>query len=239
MLSDAIKELFFTRDIMNSSAVMKILFPVLLVALFAATSLQVANAEAYVNATLLPKSIIVTTTINGVALKPNASSVLKYNADTLTVTWKLNESYAGNDTKYKSVFIKLCFGSMSATDRPWRKNNDNLMKSKTCKYAIKRQDYTAAGSSVTYKLVDTIPSAFYFVRVFVMNTTVAEASLPGHNAVALGSSTDKNRMTNLFTVEAYTGRSTGITIGIICFSIASYALLIGFFLVERMMKKNK
>lgn len=185
----------------------------------------------------LSKTLVVNASINGQPISVDGTSEMKYGLDNLTITWALNSSFAGKDADYKQVFFKLCFGAKSAIDRPWRKNNVDLRKSKTCKYSIKRFTYNASGGSLVYRAVDTIPDASYFVRAFVLNTTDREAG-PADHAVAFGQTTDVNRTKSLFHVIGFSGRNKGITIFTICFSVVSYATLIGYFLVERSRKKN-
>eukprot|EP00270_Netrium_digitus_P020032 TRINITY_DN809_c0_g1_i1.p1 TRINITY_DN809_c0_g1~~TRINITY_DN809_c0_g1_i1.p1 ORF type:complete len:218 (-),score=41.41 TRINITY_DN809_c0_g1_i1:367-1020(-) len=183
----------------------------------------------------LPKTLIVKAQIDG----HNATNnTLRYERDNLTVTWWLNQSFAGMDTNYKKVVIKLCFGMRSAVNRAWRKNYPDLQKSKTCKYKIAAQKYHPEGNTTTWQADKDTPGAYYFVRVFVLNSSDPTAS-PANNAIAFGQTTDKNRTKNLFMVEPYDGRSGSLNIVIIVLSFASYILLFGFFVVERLLKKTK
>lgn len=83
-----------------------------------------------------------------------------------------------------------------------------------------------------------VPGAFYFVRVFALNSSSSDAT-PANNAVAMGQSTNANATTNLVQVNAYMGTTITLDVVIIVVSVASYVLLFSIFFVERWIKKNK
>lgn len=216
---------------------MALKYTAVLVCILVLSLVSVSQAMSpYVNFTTLPKSLIVSAQINGQNI--TEGSTLLYMHDTLTVSWKLNSSFSGNDSNYKKVLIKLCFGASSAVDRAWRKNNANLLKSKTCKYKIAAQKYTPEGNTTKWKAPDDIPGAYYFVRAFVLNDSSTEA-VPGMNAVAFGQTSDKDRKAHLFQVIPYKGRTWTLNIAVIVISIASYATLAAYFVYERSSKKNR
>lgn len=185
----------------------------------------------------LSKTLVMNVTINEQLLTPNVNLTANQGTDRVGISWALNQTFAGNDTNYKQVFLKLCYGAPSAVNRPWRKNDPDLRISKTCKYGIKRFSYNSSGGSYIYYVPDNIPTGVYFVRAFVLNTTDREA-VPADNAVAFGQTTDSTRTANLFHVQGYMGTNTGIVAFTIGFSVLSYATLFGYFFMERAMKKN-
>jgi hypothetical protein len=217
-----------------------------------------------VNITTLDRSIVVTTRINGLEIA--SDSQLHYLQDNLTVAWHLNETFQGQDSTYKQVVIRLCYAAVSAQGRPWRAANTDLSKSKTCFSTIATQPYTTNSSSAlsydymghrpqynassfnvtgnitgnvtVWKAPNTTPGGYFFVRVFVLNSTSSGAT-PANNAVAMGQSTDANMTANTFEVVPYTGVTTSLIITIVVMSVGTYALLFGVFFAERMIKKNK
>eukprot|EP00897_Mesotaenium_endlicherianum_P006158 jgi/Mesen1/5570/ME000280S04666 len=191
------------------------------------------GAEGGVLFASLPKAIILTATINGQNV--TEGSKVKVREDVINIKWRLNETFAGQDGNFKGLFFKLCFGPSSQIDRPWRKNNADLSQSKTCKYPIKSINYTSSGS-LDYIPKDTVPGAYYFVRVFAVN--VSGCIAPGECAVAFGQTSNSSRTSNLFHVTPYSGRHTSLIIVAIVISIVSYLSLASFFIVERMLKKQ-
>eukprot|EP00271_Cylindrocystis_brebissonii_P007370 TRINITY_DN20771_c0_g1_i1.p1 TRINITY_DN20771_c0_g1~~TRINITY_DN20771_c0_g1_i1.p1 ORF type:complete len:226 (+),score=24.81 TRINITY_DN20771_c0_g1_i1:189-866(+) len=208
---------------------------------FSTLLLVSSRAEALgVNSTLLPKSLMVHVLIDGTKnVSVDNTSSIKYKENFLTISWKLNASFIGKDSAYKQVLLKFCYGQASAMNRKWRKNDADLSKSKTCHTVIKRFPYLngSVGNSTVWYPPDDVPTAYWFVRAFALNSSSKTAG-PGDSAVAIGSSTNMNRTSSLIHYTAYSGRSTGIVIGLICFSLMSYILLFSFFFVERVLTKN-
>ncbi|KAK1294378.1 High-affinity nitrate transporter 3.1 [Acorus calamus] len=150
--------------------------------------------------------------------------------DTITVSWSLNQTLAGNtDASYKTVKVKLCYAPVSQTDRGWRKTKDDLKKDKTCQFTITTGPYPAkapkSGGPFTWTVERDIPTATYFVRAYAFDASEKE--------VAYGQTTDAKKSTNLFEVKGITGRHASIDIAAACFSAFSVVSLAGFFVAEK------
>lgn len=163
---------------------------------------------------------------------PKSGQVLKAGEANITVTWSFNTSLpAGTDSAYKTVKVKLCYAPVSQKDRGWRKTKDELKKDRTCQHKIgKKRQYKASKDSVTWTIERDIPQATYFVRVYVFNAEEKE--------VAYGQSTDTAKKTNLFEVEAITGRHVSLDIASVSFSVFSIVSLAAFFYLEKRKAKN-
>ncbi|KAK1433862.1 hypothetical protein QVD17_10780 [Tagetes erecta] len=167
----------------------------------------------------LNKTLIVTAT-------PKQGQVLKAGEDKITVTWRFNKTYpAGTDSSYKTIKIKLCYAPVSQKDRSWRKTVDLLKKDKTCPHKIVARPYAASNNTFTWTIERDIPSAVYFVRAFAVNAEDQQ--------VAYGQTTDAHKSTNLFEVQAITGRHVSLDVASICFSAFSIVSLAGFFYMEK------
>nr|XP_043618563.1 high-affinity nitrate transporter 3.1-like [Erigeron canadensis] len=166
----------------------------------------------------LKKTLVVTTTTK--------DQVLKAGDEQITVTWEFNKTYpAGTDSDYKTVKVKLCYAPISQKDRSWRKTVDLLKKDKTCLQKIAAEPYHASNNSFTWIIEKDVPTGTYFVRVYAFNTQGEE--------VAYGQSTNAEKSTNLFEVQAITGRHVSLDIASICFSAFSIVALGGFFYMEK------
>jgi len=177
------------------------------------------NCYALDNFSDLQKSLIVTSS-------PKAGSLLKSGEANITVTWSFNRTYAaGTDSAYKTVKVKLCYAPISQVDRAWRKTKNELKKDRTCQHKIVSRPYTAARNTFTWTIERDIPSATYFVRAYVFNADDKE--------VAYGQATDAAKKTNLFEVEAITGRHVSLDIASVCFSVFSIVSLAFFFYMEK------
>ncbi|KAL7138884.1 hypothetical protein ABFS83_09G012900 [Erythranthe nasuta] len=154
--------------------------------------------------------------------------VLKAGVDNVTVTWMLDSSMpAGTDSSYKTIKVKLCYAPVSQVDRGWRKTKDDLTKDKTCSHKIVAKPYVAGGAvaTATWTVQRDVPTAKYFVRAYAHDAADKE--------VAYGQTTSADKKTNLFDVEAVTGRHASLDIASICFSAFSVVSLFGFFFLER------
>nr|XP_043615613.1 high-affinity nitrate transporter 3.1-like [Erigeron canadensis] len=188
----------------------------LLLSCFAATSYCVTF-------TSLKETLSVTTTTK--------NQVLKAGDEQITVTWGFNKTYpAGTDSDYKTVKVKLCFAPISQKDRKWRKTVDLLKKDKTCLQKITAEPYRASNNSFTWTIEKDVPTGTYFVRVYAFNALGEE--------VAYGQSTNAKKATNLFEIQAITGRSVSLDIASICFSAFSVVALAGFFYMEKRSAKS-
>ncbi|MFS7999415.1 putative high-affinity nitrate transporter [Helianthus anomalus] len=151
---------------------------------------------------------------------------LKAGEEQITVTWRFNQTYkAGTDSSYKMVKVKLCYAPISQKDRSWRKTEDRLKKDKTCPHKIVARPYAASNNSFTWTIEKDIPTGVYFVRAYALNAQDQE--------VAYGQTTNGAKSTNLFNVQAITGRHVSLDIASVCFSAFSVVSLAGFFYMEK------
>ena len=143
------------------------------------------------------------------------------------MTWSINQTFpAGTDSTYKTVKVHLCFAPISQVERGWRKTVDDLEKDKTCTFKIEAKPYIPSSNhSHTWTIERDVPSATYFVRAYALNAE-------GHE-VAYGQATDSHKTTNLFEIQAITGRHVSLDIASVCFSAFSIVSLAGFFFMEK------
>ncbi|KAL5728444.1 hypothetical protein ACHQM5_001526 [Ranunculus cassubicifolius] len=177
--------------------------------------------------TSLEKTLVITAS-------PKNGSVLRAGKDTMTVTWGLNQSVAASTAEtYKTMKVKLCYAPISQKDRGWRKTKPELSKDKTCQFNVVARPFDATSTnnsqSVEYLVERNIPTGTYFVRVYAFNSEGIE--------VAYGQTTDVKKTTNLFEIQAITGRHASLDIAAGVFSAFSILSLTGFFYVEK--KKGK
>ncbi|KAK6160286.1 hypothetical protein DH2020_003667 [Rehmannia glutinosa] len=167
----------------------------------------------------LPQTLVV-------SASPMDGQVLKVGEDSIRVTWGLNQSFPeGTDAPYNEVKLKLCYAPISQEDRGWRKTVDNLSKDRTCQFTISHRTYTRITHNLTWIIESDVPTAVYFVRAYAYNSS--------GNEVAYGQTTDTKKSTNLFKVQAISGRHLSVDIASICFSAFALLSAVGFFLVER------
>ncbi|XP_068637829.1 high-affinity nitrate transporter 3.1-like [Aristolochia californica] len=167
----------------------------------------------------LPRTLVVTAS-------PKRGSALKAGEDSLKVTWAPNGTLpAGADKNYAKVKVKLCYAPISQKDRAWRKTNDDLSKDKTCPFTIVTRPYSAKQESFEWLLERDVPTATYFVRAYALNAA--------GDQVVYGQTTDGRKSSNLFEVEAITGRHASLDIAAACFSAFSVVSLVGFFYAEK------
>nr|XP_043608602.1 high-affinity nitrate transporter 3.1-like [Erigeron canadensis] len=151
---------------------------------------------------------------------------LKAGEDGITIKWEYNQTFpAGTDTNYKTVKLKLCYGWPSQIDRPWRKTVDNLKKDKTCQHMIAARPYIPSNNSVVWTIEREVPSANFFVRAYVFDGQGVE--------VGYGQNTDASKHSDLFTIQAITGRHASIDAASVCFSVFSLFSLAVFFYIEK------
>ncbi|EYU22284.1 hypothetical protein ABFS82_09G003900 [Erythranthe guttata] len=180
----------------------------------------VATCDGIVSFNSLKPTLTVTATHKG--------GVLKAGVDNVTVTWMLDPSVpAGTDSSYKTIKVKLCYAPVSQVDRGWRKTKDDLSKDKTCSHKIVAKPYVAGGAvaTATWTVQRDVPTAKYFVRAYAHDAADME--------VAYGQTTSADKKTNLFDIEAVTGRHVSLDIASVCFSAFSVVSLFGFFFLER------
>lgn len=167
----------------------------------------------------LQRTLIVTSS-------PKQGQVLKSGEDQITVTWSFNRTFpAGTDSSYKTVKVRLCYAPVSQVDRAWRKTVDKLSKDKTCQFKIVVRPYSPSNNSFTWTIERDTPSATYFVRAYAFNSDDVQ--------VGYGQATDAQKTTNLFEVQAITGRHASLDIASACFSAFSVLSLAGLFYMEK------
>ncbi|CAL0320031.1 unnamed protein product [Lupinus luteus] len=168
-----------------------------------------------------------------VTASPTQGQVLKAGIDKITVTWTLNKTVAtGTDSVYKTINLKLCYAPISQKDRAWRKTDDNLARDKTCQQDIVTRTYDASNriaQSFDWVIQRDVPTATYFVRAYAHDSN--------HVEVGYGQTTDLKKSTNLFEIQAISGRHVSLDICSICFSAFSVVSLFVFFYIEK--KKGK
>ncbi|KAG5375365.1 hypothetical protein IGI04_039961 [Brassica rapa subsp. trilocularis] len=147
--------------------------------------------------------------------------------DKLSITWKVS-STATKEPEFKAIKVKLCYAPASQVDRPWRKTENELFKDKSCPHKISSWSYDPAmkaGQSFDYTLERDIPTGTYFVRAYAVDTKDHE--------VAFGQSTNEDKTTNIFSVQAISGRHKSLDIASVCFSVFSVVALLVFFVNEK------
>ncbi|KAK7389136.1 hypothetical protein VNO78_23968 [Psophocarpus tetragonolobus] len=163
-----------------------------------------------------------------VTASPKEGQVLVAGVDKITVTWALNKTLpAGTDSAYKTIKLKLCYAPISQHDRAWRKTEDDLSRDKTCQHKIVAKPYDASNKTVQrfeWLIERDVPQATYFVRAYAFDSNDAE--------VAYGQSTDAKN-SNLFEIDAITGRHSSLDICSVCFSAFSVLSLFFFFFIEK------
>ncbi|MBA0702501.1 hypothetical protein Goari_022803 [Gossypium aridum] len=152
--------------------------------------------------------------------------LLRAGEDKITVRWGLNQSLpAGTDSAYKTIKVQLCYAPISQVDRAWRKTEDHLSKDKTCQFKIVKRPYTTGNQTLEWTIERDVPTATYFVRAYALDANDHE--------VAYGQNTDVKKTTNLFEIQAISGRHVSLDIASVCFSVFSIVSLMGFFFVEK------
>ncbi|XP_009150665.2 high-affinity nitrate transporter 3.1 [Brassica rapa] len=159
-----------------------------------------------------------------VTAKPSRQGVLDAGIDKLSITWKLR-STAKKQANFTTIKVKLCYAPVSQVDRPWRKTENELFKDKTCPHKIITRAYNKSSQSFKYTLDRDIPTGTYFVRTYAVDAKDHE--------VAFGQSTNEAKTTNLFSVQAISGRHKSLDIASVCFSVFSVLALLVFFVNEK------
>ncbi|XP_061364881.1 high-affinity nitrate transporter 3.1-like [Gastrolobium bilobum] len=168
-----------------------------------------------------------------VTVSSKQGQVLVAGFDKITVTWALNKTLpAGTDSAYKTIKAKLCYAPISQQDRAWRKTVDNLSRDKTCQHMVVARPYDASNKtlhSFEWLIERDVPTATYFVRAYALDSNAVE--------VGYGQTTDAKKTTNLFEIQAISGRHASLDICSICFSAFSVLSLFMFFFIEK--RKSK
>ncbi|KAI3759434.1 hypothetical protein L6452_07251 [Arctium lappa] len=140
-----------------------------------------------VHLSALNQSLIVSTL-------PAPDKVLKTGVDQVTITWSYNQTLpTASDSNYTTVEVKLCYAPVSQSGRDDRKTDDNLDNDKTCPFDITDGPYKRSNSSFIWTIPRDIPTATYFVRVYVINAK--------NHEIAYGQSTNAVKASSLFQIE--------------------------------------
>lgn len=111
---------------------------------------------------------------------------------------------------------------------------DDLSRDKTCQHKMVAMHYNASNKTVqTYDwLIERfVPQATYFVRAYAFDSNDVE--------VGYGQSTNADKSTNLFEINAISGRHATLDICSICFSAFSVLSLGVFFYIEKRKGKSQ
>ncbi|OMP11524.1 Transporter, high affinity nitrate, Nar2 [Corchorus olitorius] len=192
-----------------------LLVSILVLSCFAETTFGAENIISFAS---LKRTLVVSAS--------HKQGLLKAGEDKITVTWGLNQSSpAGTDSAYKTIKVNLCYAPISQVDRAWRKTKDNLAKDKTCQFKIVAKPYSSANQTFEWVIERDVPSATYFVRAYAFDANDHE--------VGYGQNTNAGKSTNLFEIQAITGRHVSLDIASVCFSAFSVVSLMGFFYAEK------
>ncbi|GER56768.1 component of high affinity nitrate transporter [Striga asiatica] len=158
--------------------------------------------------------------------------VLKAGEDNITITWSLDLSLPSKtDSAYKTLKIKLCFAPISQQDRGWRKTEDDLRKDKSCQHNVITKLYNRANNNFTWTVGKDVPSATYFIRAYVLDSSGKE--------VAYGQTTDDQKKSNLFEIRAISGRHVSVDVASACYSGFAVFSLVWFFYLEKKKANNR
>eukprot|EP00252_Welwitschia_mirabilis_P022044 TRINITY_DN5832_c0_g1_i1.p1 TRINITY_DN5832_c0_g1~~TRINITY_DN5832_c0_g1_i1.p1 ORF type:complete len:266 (-),score=54.37 TRINITY_DN5832_c0_g1_i1:61-858(-) len=178
----------------------------------------------------LPVSLEVNASVVDSAGQSLNTSEAKAGRDRVEVTWVLKEGFEEEGAKYKRVAAKMCYSEKSQEDRSWRKaNEDDLSRDKSCPFLLGSSEKTGKGSMV-WTVADDTPKAFYFIRVYALNS---EEALAGYGQThSVGDD-------HLLVVEAISGRHKSLDIAAVLFSVLSVFTLLGFLMFEKWQNDKK
>jgi len=127
----------------------------------------------------------------------------------------------------------LCYAAISQKDRAWRKTEDELSRDKTCQHKMLAMPYNASNKTVQtfeWLIQRDVPQATYFVRAYAFDSNDKE--------VAYGQTTNAGKSTNLFEINAISGRHATLDICSVVFSAFSVVSLGVFFYIEKRKGKS-
>ncbi|KAJ0236912.1 High-affinity nitrate transporter 3.1 [Hirschfeldia incana] len=202
-------------------AVYKILFASLLICLLIQSSHGATKERLFSD---LEKSAL---EVTATPSRVGEGVVFAAGIDKLSITWKVS-STAAKEPEFKAIKVKLCYAPASQVDRPWRKTENELFKDKSCPHKISSWSYDPSvktSQSFDYTLKRDIPTGTYFVRAYAVDGKDHE--------IAFGQSTNEDKTTNLFSVQAISGRHKSLDIASVCFSVFSVLALLVFFVNEK------
>lgn len=148
--------------------------------------------------------------------------------DKVNIVYSVMPQFTANLTD--SVQLKACYSNYSSVDRPWRKYNDIIAKSKKCPFVIAANLNPVSGNA-TWKIPSQVPIGTYFVRAFVLRNSTTAGKPPAQ--VAFGTSK------GYFEVVPFNGITTNMKIAAGCCAVVGPSIFLGYFAVHAILKKNK
>ncbi|KAH7294830.1 hypothetical protein KP509_27G020800 [Ceratopteris richardii] len=140
--------------------------------------------------------------------------------------WVLNTTAQADDSAYRTVELKLCFGAPSQVDRAWRKTNEILPpRTKPAGSTSAHASSTTVQEMQLSGWWERRSLSYYFVRAHVLDSAGEK--------VAYGQNSNAKRTSNLFTLEPISGRHASIDIAAAVFLAFSVISLFGFFFYEK------
>ncbi|KAH0906099.1 hypothetical protein HID58_037926 [Brassica napus] len=146
----------------------------------------------------------------------------------LLICLLIQSSHAATKERLFSDLEKSALEVTATPSRVGEGVENELFKDKSCPHKISSWSYDPAmkaGQSFDYTLERDIPTGTYFVRAYAVDTKDHE--------VAFGQSTNEDKTTNIFSVQAISGRHKSLDIASVCFSVFSVVALLVFFVNEK------
>jgi hypothetical protein len=121
----------------------------------------------------------------GQQLNSDCLTTINADRDSVSMTYTVLPQFDANLTD--TVSLKACYSNYSAEDRPWRKYNDNISKSKRCPFLIAKGLDPESGNA-TWMPNANVPTATYFIRAFVnrKNPTNPETPIIVATGISMG-----------------------------------------------------
>jgi hypothetical protein len=148
--------------------------------------------------------------------------------DAVIINYSVFANQTANLTDY--VQLKACYSNYSEVDRPWRKFNNVISKSKKCPIVIKSHldPSRSNATGIVWKPKDTVATATYFIRAFVFHNSSSTVSYQ----VAFGNSM------GYFQVQAIDPRPKSMKIAAGICSTVGPLMFVGYFAMTYLRKKN-
>ena len=150
-------------------------------------------------------------------------TVLTYGTDKQTLDFTATVP-GGNSSDASTVTFQICYTEPFIAGRPWRKSSDTIGQDKQCGVmACKDVPIEGTTASCTYTVGDMLGEAVYYFRALASDS----------NGVYVMGNTNQDE---LFQIDLYEGRTTGIIVGVIVMSVVAWAILIGGLIYEKLKK---
>jgi hypothetical protein len=151
-------------------------------------------------------------------------TVLTYGTDEQTLDFTATVP-GGNSSDAASVTFQICYTQPFIAGRPWRKTSDVIGQDKQCGVmACKDVPIEGTTASCTYTVGDMLGEAVYYFRALASDS----------KGVYVMGNTNQDEM---FQIDLYEGRTTGIIVGVIVMSVVAWVILIGGLIYEKMKKE--